>query len=207
MVEEIINDAVDESQSSQQLIAMLDRRKECLEGAGRQEVDAYIKGVRPQINDMLVKDLGENIGGECTSSSITMGKSSLYVFTTTEDAIARTKEVSKHEHYHQEHHHTAPMIAGASATGDHVVTIGGRSFTDTALIEGITVDQTGDQFVSSTYVRYQQDLRSAVASAGITIGDVEDAIDDQDLRPIDDRETDVISEPETNSPPVETSIA
>lgn len=182
----LINTAVEENDSSSALINDLERRQDRLEAEERALVQQYIVGIRPQINDVMVKDLGETVGGMYDGSDITMGKSSLYVYTDVEQTIDRVEETREHEEYHAEHDHTASMIAGSSAAGETVVTIGGHSFDNEALIEGITVAQTGDEFVSDEYRRFKSDVLVAIASAGIDVSDVEKAIGEKDLRGIDD---------------------
>lgn len=184
----VINAAVEESDSSAALLQTLDRKKEGLEAEERALVQRYIVGIRPKIKDVLVKDLGETVGGQWDGSEVTMGKSVLYVYAGVERTIDNAEETWKHENYHAEHDHTAEMIAGSSAAGETVVAIGGREFTDEALIEGITVAQTGHEFVSDEYRRFENDVHVAIAAAGIHISDVEEAIDAKDLTRIDDED-------------------
>jgi hypothetical protein len=185
--EELINQTVDANDSSEAIIADLRRNQEQLEQSERADIDRYINGIRPAVAGMLVEDLGDGIGGVYDGSNVTMGKISLYVHDSIAQTIERAEEVSEHEGYHQDHDHTAAMSVGSSAEGDTVVTIGGETFDETALIEGLTVSRTGDSFVSEEYVQYETTLQNAVARAGISITDVEEAVNKKkDLSLIDD---------------------
>ena len=73
------------------------------------------------------------------------------------------------------------------AHGEVVVTIGNVEFTEVSLIEGLTVAETGNAFVSEDYRRYESDLKTAVSAADLTLDAVRTAVNtEKDLSRIDD---------------------
>lgn len=184
--EDVINESVDGNSSSTKMFEEMNRRKEALEEAEAAKVDAYIQKVRPAVAGALVKDLEHGIGGLYDGSNVTIAQDMLMIHSSIQQTVDQLDETRRHEDYHKEHDHTAPMIPATEAPADYVVTIGGRQFDETALKEGLTVSKTGDQFVSPEYVQYQHDLHAAMQAAGISIHDVEQAVDRKDLRDIDD---------------------
>lgn len=182
----VINDAVETQHAPEELLSDLQRKKELLEGEERQLIARYIIGIRPAIQGVLVEPLDLGVGGQCDSSDITIAQSTLLVASSIDHTIAQAQETRRHEDYHDGHDHTEPIVAGASAKGETVATIGGHAFTETALIEGLTVARTGQEFVSQEYVRFAGEVRSAVAAAGIGLDELEEAVDQKDLRLVDD---------------------
>ncbi len=189
--EQVINEAVASEESMEAKLRKMDEDKKKLEQSERAKVDQFIGGVRPLVQGVLVKDLGPRVGGLYDGENRYIAENVLYVTGSVNQTIAQITEIWDHEKYHEEHDHTAPMTTGSSAQGDAIVTIGEWKFTDEALIEGLTVAQTGDQFVSDGYKEFKGDLLTAVDAAGITISDVERAVDKKNLTLIDDadRET------------------
>lgn len=183
---EQINDAVVNGNSKEAIFGDLERNKGELEAVERAKVDAYIEGVRSSIGDMLVQDLGDGIGGLYNGSQTIMAKDSLIVSGSIEETIARTEEIARHEDYHRDHDHTAAIAAGSSAEGDAIVRVGGQQLDQETLIEGLTVARTGEEFVSGQYQRYKAELLAAIGAAGISLDDVEKAVDAKDLTLIDD---------------------
>lgn len=185
--EELINETVSGADSAYAVLGALKQRRMELEASEAATVQQYIDGIRPEIEGALVHTMDAGIGGYYDGgSSVHIATSTLVIDSSVEETIARVEEVRAHENYHAEHDHLAPMILGASADGDTVVTIGGYGFTNTELIEGMTVAMTGHDFVSDQYRQYEADVRSAVAAAGINLGDVEQAIAQKDLTAVDD---------------------
>ena len=182
--QELINQTVAEADSAESIIGELERQQEAAREHS-ETIQKYIDGVRPQIQGAVVEKMEPGVGGECDGSNVKLAKETLVVDTSVDETIAFATEVREHEDYHLEHDHTAPMQKADSATGDSVVQIGGADFTDTELIEGMTVARTGETFVSGEYKRYKADLLAAVGRAGINLDDVEKAIDQKDLRQID----------------------
>lgn len=183
---EQINDAVVNGNSKEAIFGDLERRKEGMEAAERAKVDAYVAGVRQSVGDMLVQDLGSGVGGLYDGSRTIMARDSLVVSGSIEETIARTDEIAKHEDYHRDHDHTAAIAVGSSAEGDAIVQVGGKQLDQETLIEGLTVARTGGEFVSGQYQRYKAELLAAIGAAGISLDDVENAVDAKDLTLIDD---------------------
>ena len=103
------------------------------------------------------------------------------------EAIAHMEETVRHEAYHALHKHLAPITVGGSAEGDIAVTIGEIGFTRTELIEGLTVLDTGNVFVSDEYREFQANLEKGVANSDISMDDVRTAVNkEKDLTKIND---------------------
>lgn len=181
-----INGTIDEASSSDTLLKELEKKAQEAEGEKQKHIQKYIAGVRPEIQSVLVEDLGDTGGGLYDGNNVTIGKAALYVYDDVQTAVANAEEVRRHEDYHEEHDHTAPMTTGDSAEGEIVVTMGKEKFTDEALIEGLTVRRTGEQFVSDEYKQFRRKFDQALRASGKTIEDVEEAIAEKDLRLIDD---------------------
>ncbi len=187
-----INAAVDEQTESGEvspsaLAAEIQRKAKHLEAEEQAKVQEHIAGVRNISRDAVIETLDPGVGG-LYDGSISIAASTMKVDEggDVSSTVAQMEETSRHEEYHKQHDHLAPKIVGPSAGGGAVVTIGGKAFSDTALIEGLTVTRTGDQFVSDGYRQYKQDLLEATSAAGLSVGDVEAAVDEQDLSSIDD---------------------
>lgn len=151
----------------------------------RSQINSYIQSVRPVIAAMEVCTLDSNTGGLCDGSEIYINSSVLYINGTVQQTAAQMHEVLAHEQYHLDNGHLEAM----STFGDDTsfVVMGGEDFSRTAFIEGLTVAQTGDQFVSATYVEYKNRLLHCIGEAGFTLDDVEKAVKKRDVTPLDDR--------------------
>ncbi len=182
-----INETIEETDSSDALIQELKAEANEAEGEKAEHIQEYVDGVRPQIESVLVKDLGPTGGGLYDGSDITVGKAALYVEDDIETAVDSAEEVIKHETYHEENDHTADMVSGDSATGDTVVTMGKDTFDREEFIEGLTVSRTGEQFVSDKYKEFRGKFDRALRASGQTVEDVERAVKQKDLRLIDDQ--------------------
>lgn len=184
-IESLINEAIDEY-GAEEALDVLDKNKDALEQSERAKVQTFIDGVRPQIKGVFVEELEEGVGGQFSSKGIAIAEETLKVHTSIADTIAQLQETGEHEAYHEDHDHLAPMTAGDSAEGDIVVTVGGEAMTEEEAIEGLTVHQTGDVFVSDEYKGFKRKLVRGLGRAGLTIGQFEKAVDQKDLRLIDD---------------------
>ena len=186
--ESAINSAVDEAGSRPD--AMLAKARENGAELGKKEqarVEHYVTGVRSALEGTVVNELEAGVGGVYDGKNIEIAKDILVVRTSIDDVIAQTEETSDHEFYHAEHDHTAPMHLGSSAQGETAVTIGGKKLTEEAVVEGLTVDQTGEKFVSQGYRQFRSEIRSALSSAGLPLSALEEAVNEKkDLRLVDD---------------------
>lgn len=185
--QDLINTTV-ETEEGSAVISTLQRKKEMLEASERATVEHYISEMRPIYAAMLVDNLGGNIAGLYDGSSIYVDSGVVQMNGSIDTTLAQAWEVYDHENYHKENKHTSPMTVMADTRGDIAAVIGGVEFTETALIEGLTVKQTGDQFVSVQYVEYKNMVERALDSSGRTIGELEQAVNEKkDLTLVDDR--------------------
>lgn len=170
----------------------------------RQQLEQYRKGARSQtakllgtyvdgldtiqeeIPDAKVEDLPDSIGGQFDGARVTIAEETLNVRGDIQRTVTAMEETARHEAYHEEHEHTKPMTVAQGKEGDVIVTIGGRDFTQTELIEGMTVHKTGNETVSDDYRSMEQDLVSAASAEGIDMNEVEAAIDTHDVSVLDD---------------------
>lgn len=182
----LINTTVLEERAPEKIFLELKAQRERLDAGHRAQIDRYIAGVRPAVAGALVEPLPQNVGGQWDGDQVSLATASLLVGESVKETVDRLEETRAHEEYHKCYDHTASMIAGASADDSSIVQIGGKKFDDTALIEGVTVARTGEQFVSAQYRRYKADVLSALANAGIGLSTLEQAIEAKDLRPVDD---------------------
>ncbi len=178
--EAVITRAVQHGGGAEAILHRLEQTRGILEQGEAMQVQQYIAGIRPQIEGVLVHTLDAGVGGEFSGQGITIATDTLFIDQSIEKTIARTEETREHEEYHKEHDHLAPLQA-EEGQGSTVATIGGHAFTHEALIEGMTVVRTGEQFVSEQYRQYAANVRSSVAAAGITLEAMEEAIDDKNL--------------------------
>ena len=186
--EELINITVDNAESETQIVSDLQREKEVLEAEEKATVERYIAAMRPIYAGMVMDDFEGNIAGLYDGSEIYVDRSVMMVGDSVEQTIAQAEEVYDHESYHQDNNHTAPLHVMAETKGEIAAVIGGVEFTETELIEGLTVKQTGDQFVSVEYVAFKENLERAMTNAELSVSDVENAINAQhDVTLIDDR--------------------
>jgi len=186
--ENVINQNADGMHSPDTFVASLENDLQNLEAAEREKVQQYIAHMRPIMAGVLIDDLGGNTAGLYNGSAIFVDQGVLMVGHSMDQTIAQTKEVKDHETYHAENDHTASMQIVEDTRGSFVATIGGRQFTEEGLIEGLTVMQTGHEFVSTEYVGFENSLASAIGSAGLDVSDVKEAVNEKkDLTLIDDR--------------------
>jgi len=104
--------------------------------------------------------------------------------------IARMQEVYDHELYHALNHHTDAMMTWDS---DATIIIAGEGFSTTDIIEGLTVVETGEDFVSDGYKGHKKRLLSSIVAASLSLDDVRDAVNStKDLTQIDDRRDPIV---------------
>jgi len=183
----------DRSRSPDQLKADIRKKTEGISRDVRRHVDMYVSGVLPAMEGARGEKLQEGIGGLYTGDQRKIALSTLQVRGSIQEVIAQNKEVGAHEKYHADHHHLEAMKAvdeGDQKTTacDTVLVMGGKEYTEESLIEGLVVDETGDTFCSDGYRKFQSELRSGMASAGVDIDAVRQAVNvEKDLTLIDDR--------------------
>ncbi len=154
-------------------------------GVETPEVADYISALRTFTHDVTIGALPEGVGGQF-DGSITIATNTVEVGSSgVMQTIAQMQEVYDHELYHALHHHTDAMMTWG---GESNVVIAGQGFSTTDVIEGLTVAETGDEFVSQDYKNHRERLLSSIARAGISLDDVRAAVNRQkDLTLIDDR--------------------
>lgn len=154
----------------------------------RAEVGKYIDGIEPHIEGSTIDRLPQNIGGQYDGEKITIAAATLSVHNSIGETLRRVEETGEHEKYHEEHEHTEDLQAAPDAEGEEIVTIGGKKFTQTELIEGLTVQETGEEFVSTDYKNKADNLRTYTASVGISLEQLRAAVNkEKDVTLLDDR--------------------
>jgi hypothetical protein len=190
--EEVVQDTfehIDDGISGMDFLRRVENNGECLRDVNEQRrVRLYVNGVRTHLRGVFVEEKNDDgVAGYYDGSSITVTENTLGIHKSIEETIAHTKEVEEHERYHKKGNHLAALRPGGSANGETILRMGGIDFTQRGLIEGLTVDRTGQQFVSGEYVQFAEDLRQGMRNAGISIHEVETAVNiRKDLTKIDD---------------------
>lgn len=159
-------------------------------GVETPQVDAYIGALRTFSHDAAIGALPEGVGGQF-DGAITIATNTVEVGADGVDkTIARMQEVYDHELYHALNGHTDAMMTWDGAP---TVVIAGEGFDTTEVIEGLTVTETGEEFVSGGYKQHKSDLNSAIAKAGLNLDDVRNAVNEEhDFGLIDDRQRDPV---------------
>ncbi len=157
------------------------------QGAGVEtaQVAEYIGALRTFTHDVTIGALPEGVGGQF-DGSITIALDTVKVGPKgVEETIAKMQEVFDHEAYHALNHHTDAMMTWDGAP---TVIIAGEGFTTTEIVEGLTVAETGEDFVSGKYKDHKRYLLSSIVQADLPLEDVKDAVNNtKDLKEIDDR--------------------
>jgi hypothetical protein len=186
--ETLINQSVLSGVSSSQILASIDAGKEQLEAQERAAIDSYIQAMRPIYAAMIVDEFSGNTAGLYDGSQIYVDQSVMMVGQSVDTTIAQAQEVYEHEHYHQTNNHLAPMQVVADVRDGVYAVIGGVSFTQTELIEGLTVAETGNQFVSAEYKAHERALRKAASASGVGLQGIAQAVNvAKDITHVDDR--------------------
>ncbi len=192
----LINTAVADGGSGEQILSRIDVGAGELDDAEKAKAERYVSAIQKETRGAIVKELDPGIGGMWNGNDVHIATGILAVHESIERTIAQVEETRAHEDYHAEHDHTAPLMVMAETKGEIAAVIGGTEFTETALVEGLVVAKTGDEFVSAEYVEYKKTLLSAVDRAGLNLADVENAVNtEKNVTLIDDRAKKV-TEPE-----------
>jgi hypothetical protein len=175
-----INHAVDQSgRSPDGLLSDLEKGKDQLEKAEAAKVSLYQHHVREALHGTFIAELESGIGGMYSDTGIQISTDTLMIGGSFQATIDQIEETAEHEKYHRDNNHLDPMQLGASAHDDIVATIGSVEFTDTQIVEGLTVLETGDQFVSQEYIEHEQCLTRAMAAAALSVEDVRQAVNEK----------------------------
>lgn len=190
---ELINRTLEEEEqtgvrSPEQMQQDIREKTEHLRGETREKVSEYLDGMVDATKGTSVEELGRGIGGLYNGSERKIARDTVEVRGGIRETVERMREVSKHELYHAAHHHLAPMETAATKEEQDDLRLGGASFTEEEFIEGLTVHDTGNTFVSEGYRGHENKLVSAASAAGMSMGEVRRAINEEkDLTLIDDR--------------------
>jgi hypothetical protein len=153
-------------------------------GVENQQLTAYINTLREMGHRVTVAALPEGVGGQF-DGRITMAHATTEV---TPENISSTIDCMKEVHRHEMYHATNGHLEGMRTMGGDGALINGVSFTSTEIIEGLTVAETGNEFVSDGYHGYEADLTGAIAGAGLSMDRLRRAVNtEKDLGLIDDR--------------------
>lgn len=183
----IAKEAEKGSANGAELARTIEENTKHLSEGVRNHVRTYTKGVVDIAHDTEVRPLERGVGGQYDGRTKTIATNTMMVRKNIMTTVKNVTQTGKHETYHEENDHLAPLAPAPSAVGDTVVTIGNKKFTEEALVEGLTVKETGHDFVSDEYVGFKDGLEAAVASSDITLDDVKKAVnEDKDLTAIDD---------------------
>lgn len=174
----LINNEVEEAQdrgsvSHQDLAERIEQRAR-EQKLSNELISRYVTSLRSFNHGAVITTLPEGIGGQSDGSSVEIASSTVEVdeegITQT---IARMEETMRHEAYHAVHHHTEVAVA---PDGPVSVILADEGLNTTEFIEGLTVAQTGNQFVDESYRQYERKVRAGVRRAGITLEEAEQAL-------------------------------
>ncbi len=186
---QVINTAVQDAEKNGALstseFATHVEKMSAASGMETPETARYISALRNVSHDATVGALPEGIGGQF-DGEVTIATSTLEVGSEgIEKTIAQMQEVDRHEAYHALNQHLEPL---QTVDGSGMVVIAGEEFSTTEVIEGLTVSETGNVFVSDGYRQHEDEVTSAIAEAGLSRDDLRRAVNDEkDLTQIDDR--------------------
>jgi hypothetical protein len=184
----LINQSVLEGDSSSEIMTSLNEGKQHLEAQERATVDSYIAAMRPIYAAMIVDEFSGNTAGLYDGSQIYVDQTVMMIGQSVDTTIAQAQEVYDHERYHKKNNHLAPMQVVADMRDGVYAVIGGVTFTQTELIEGLTVAETGNQFVSDEYRAHEKAVLKAADASGVGLEGIVHAVNvAKDVSRIDDR--------------------
>jgi hypothetical protein len=163
------------SKNAEDVAAAVSKDINSVSSHAREKVSKYVDGIKNSAKGMKVEKLEKGVGGLYNGKDVMIATTTLQVHRSIEETLAQAKETAMHEAYHKKGRHTEKYKT-LNHTGDTAVIIGGEELTDEQVVEGLTVAKTGDRFVSDGYKNHKQTLISAVNRAGISLEDVEEAL-------------------------------
>ena len=152
-------------------------------------VQQYLSTLQEFYNGATIEKLPKGIGGQFDGEVAIAAQAVEVDQQGVGTTIARMEEINEHEAYHADHNHLQSLEFVVTENGGSEVIIGQRSFDQEALIEGLTVAETGDTFVSDDYRAKMQNLLGAIdAAPGLTLDGVRRAVNEtKNMYEIDDR--------------------
>jgi hypothetical protein len=169
----------------------------------RNLVNQYNAGVFREVEGTEIEELEKGVGGLYNGSKEKIALETLKVHDDIKKTIENSKEVAAHEAYHADNKHLEAMKTvdenaiqkepgkeggWKNAKKDAALVMGKKEFTEEQLIEGLTVKETGDKFVSKEYQNHKAELEAGMSAAGLDINQVREAVNEKkDLTLIDDR--------------------
>lgn len=176
------------------------QRNAKLQGNETESIKAYVSLLQAGSHTCIAETLPATIGGKFDGSRIFINYSTLQVGSHIGEATARIQEVIAHEVYHAVHHHTDPVVLATHALQEHdsfmsdvpssepEVIIGNEEFTYEEVVEGLTVTETGEEFVSTDYRGYGERIQSALVRSHLSMNNLRRAVNEEkDLTLVDDR--------------------
>ncbi|MBM3231213.1 hypothetical protein FJZ28_02685 [Candidatus Peregrinibacteria bacterium] len=152
----------------------------------QERVEAYIGTLTASVRTDVIKALEHGVGGQYDGTKTYMA-AAVIVPVKGEKVEEQATEISNHEQYHKDHDHLADIKAAEDAVEDGgVAVIGGETFDDTEVVEPMTMERTGTEFVSGGYRDMHNRMGAALSRAKLGWSDLEKAIDARDLSIISD---------------------
>ena len=167
----------------------VEKASAALSAQEQQKAQQYVGGLQEFHHGTIITTLDPGIGGFYDGSERKVAANSLMVDHSIQTSIARSQEADDHEMAHAEGKHTEgyEVYADDSGSSQYLV-LGGVTFDHEALIEGYTVDATGDAFVSDQYKLFRTQYVTALRNTNVSEEEVRHAINvTHDLAVIDDR--------------------
>jgi len=155
----------------------------------QQKAQQYVVGLQEFHHGTIITTLDPGIGGLYDGSDRMVAANSLMVDHSIQTSIACSQEADDHEMAHAEGKHTEAYEVYADDSGSsQYFVLGGVTFDHEALIEGYTVNATGDAFVSDQYKFFRTQYVTALSHTDVSEEEVQHAINiTHDLAAIDDR--------------------
>jgi hypothetical protein len=194
----IINEHVEGASSASDLQRKIEQDTRAITDETRTKINTYVSGMKDATKGAVIDELDAGVGGLYNGKEQIIAESTLEVSGSIEQTVNRIGEVSRHEAYHATNKHLESMQTAAGQGSEETLVLGGKSFkNDTPLVEGLTVHDTGNEFVSDQYVQYEEELVSAASAAGVSMDEVRNAVNvEKDLTLIDDRTREDAAEPQ-----------
>ncbi len=189
--EKVINTAVSEAEdrgqvSGKELVSIVQEVSARESTEKDPKVTHYIDALRSSTHDAVISPLENGVGGQFDGKGITIATATMKVGSGGVSTTAKQLgEVADHERYHRDNSHTDGM---KTYDGAPIVIIADHRLDVRKAIEGLTVTDTGHEFVSPDYEAHESELASALDEADLTLDDARKAINEEhDLTILDDR--------------------